>query len=286
MAVMARDIRRRYLSHEHPLLVAHPSLVGMLAGRPHLYYQHGELIAPPEAIVPGATGVFVPTSDVAEQFADAGYRRDQVVVSGLCIERALVDGAETSFETRLARYESDQPLTGLFISSGAEPQPHLEKLLAAAASVAETGGEAVILARSDGRLARACRLTGFSSTRVRLEVFADRREEENMSARWMPRADYLVGPSHERTNWALGLGLPIFVLMPTVGPFAPRNLHLILQQRVGRTIPSLDDARRFGSTLAGIRADGGLRAMASAGFGKVDLRGFDTIARYLQDNIL
>ncbi|MBD3403020.1 hypothetical protein GF420_08995, partial [candidate division GN15 bacterium] len=153
LRLMGRDIKRRYALSADPVLVAHPTLVGILAGRENLLYQHGELVAPEESIVNGAATVFVPTEEVALRFVSSGYARERVVVSGLCIEPALVRQAADSYRARGERLVGDGPLTGAWFSSGAEPKQHLAAIIPAARSVLNKGHRAIIFAQVGGQLA-------------------------------------------------------------------------------------------------------------------------------------
>ena len=44
-----------------------------------------------------------------------------------------------------------------------------------------------------------------------------RREENAFAGKLFASFDYFVAPAHERSNWALGLGLPIFIIEPAIG---------------------------------------------------------------------
>ena len=296
--LMGRDIRREYLHAPGPLMVAHPTLVGMLKGKPDLLYQHGELVVPPEAVVAGASVVFVPTEEAANVFGQGGYSDTQVVVTGLCIETPLVRQAFESFEARLDRYAGDQPLTGAFFSSGAEPVSHVDKLVNAACSALGKGGRVLLFARRGGTLAQRARRLLLGRDVDHLEIgssdqipadlpqaviilFNNRREENIFTAKLYSLFDYFVAPPHERSNWAVGLGLPMFSLDPCIGPFAPLNRDLLLDRGVARSIATSSDARSFGAGLERLRRDGNLEAMSRAGWGKQPINGFDTIADYL-----
>ncbi len=298
LRLMGRDIRRYFLESPHPLVVAHPTLAAILRGKPHLLYQHGEVVTPSEAVVNGATTVFVPASDAAQPFLNAGYEPSQVVVTGLCIEPSLVKQAADAFSQRLERMSGRAPLVGAFFSSGAEPKPHGEKILRAIASLAEGEGKGILFARRNGWLARTAEkyfrrsavpytvidaTTGFPTElpSVVLVFFRNRREENSFTARLFPWFDYLVAPAHERTNWGLGLGLPMFILTPTIGPFAPLNREKLLREGVAGEITTENEAENFAERIARLRADGELSRMAKAGWGKYPLDGFERIAKFL-----
>lgn len=296
--LMGRDIRRRFLTESDPLLVAHPSLVSMLRDRPGLIYQHGEVVVPRSALVSGAGLVLVPTEQARQAFLAAGYDPDSVMATGLCIEPALVVQAEDAFTARLERLESSESLTGAFYSSGAEPTPHIEKLVAAALSLVKNGQRSLIFARRGGKLDRSLQaafesdsidlVKADAGTRISADLpramllrYASRKEESLLTARLFSRFDFLVAPSHERTNWALGLGLPMFCPGPTIGPFARRNLEFLLDSRVARQLEDISEADQFGSFAISLRDDGTLSRWAQSGWGKYDIVGFDNIASYL-----
>jgi len=289
--LMGQEIVRFYGKSDTPLLVAHPTLVTILRHRPNLIYQHGELIAPDQALVSGAAYVLVPTNDCANRFVAHGYASEQIVVTGLCIELPLVRQATDAFHLRQQRYSGGQPLTGAFFSSGAEPDAHIEALAAAVKSTFEAGHRAVAFAKANGKLARAIpaavpiALMDESTENwrgVRLLTYHNRREENALTARYFPQFDFLVAPGHERVNWAVGLGLPIFMLEPGIGPFAPRNRDLVLDRNCGESLQSLDDAHQLGKRITQAKAESRLTTMATAGWGKEPINGFDTIAGWLQ----
>jgi len=298
LSLMGRDIRRRFLTDPNPLLVAHPSLVGILDGKDDLLYQHGELVVPRESLVEGASVVFVPTEEVASAFRSAGYAHHEVVTTGLCIEPAMVRQAADCFRQRRERLSMPMPLTGAYYSSGAEPKAHVARLTAAAVSAVAGGQRAIVVAAKGRRLAvrteRAFREAGLPLAIIEasdqlpadlpsglLVLHTSRREESAFSARFLPYFDYLLAPAHERTSWALGLGLPMFVVGPAVGPFASLNRDLLLRENVAVPLDSQSDADKFGALVAGFHRSGRLVQMSDSGWGRFDSQGFDTIAEYL-----
>lgn len=297
LTVMGRDIRRRFMHDSVPLVVAHPTLVAVLKGKQDVIYQHGEIAAPTEAVVMGASQVLVPTVKTAEPFIQSGYKHDQVVITGLCLEPSLVRQAQDAFTSRQERISGNNPLVGAFFSSGAEPKQHVDKLIQAAVSAVEHGGKAILFTQKNGNFARAAAKRFMASAIEFLEVdsrqlipgdlppaltirHASRREENLFTAQLFPIFDYFVAPSHERTNWALGLGLPMFIVGPSIGPFAPLNRNHLLQAGVAKQIDSNAAAEGFGSNLDRLRSTGEFVEMAQAGWGKLDIHGFDNIAEF------
>lgn len=295
--LLGRDLSRHY-PHDNPLLVAHPILVAALRGRKNILYQHGELVTPEESVVAGADCVFVPTDEVADLFHQAGYARDQIMVTGLCIEPGLVDSAADACEARQTRMEETDQLTGAFFSSGAEPTPHVIRLVRAICSHVQAGGRTLVFARTGGRLATSvshkfqgcCTLVTAEdydssgsnhSHQLILATFDSRAQENCLVAQMFNQFDFLVAPSHERSNWAMGLGLPMFIVGPAIGPFAPLNRNLMLKAGVGVEIATVRDAETFSTNLEEHRKSGSLLAMSRAGWGRVSIDGFTQVAAHL-----
>lgn len=300
LRLMGRDIRAAFAGDGDPLIVAHPTLVGILRNKPELIYQHGELVTPKEAVVRGASTVLVPTPEAAEPFcAVGGYQSENVVVTGLCIEPALIRQASDAFAARTARYGTgDEPMIGAFFSSGAEPSVHVTRLIAAAHSVVMAGGRAIIFAQNNRDFAKRAerafvkRKIPFESIESTDAIPTDlppalivrhrnRREENILTARLFSLFDYFVGPPHERSNWALGLGLPMFIVGPDIGPFAPLNRRLLLDSGAAQAIEASMDAHLLGARIERLRAKGTMATMAQAGWGHREINGFARIAAFL-----
>jgi hypothetical protein len=250
-------------------------------------------------LVHGATKLLVPTEDTAHLFVESGYARDKVLVTGLCIEPSLVRQAEEAFESRLNRYVQTESRTGAFFSSGAEPPEHVNKLSLAALSVARAGGRVIVFARRHGRLQRVC-VGRFEkhglhyiimderdpviqqSDAVTLVNFSSRRELTHRTAQLFPAFDFMVAPAHERSNWPLGLGLPMFIIGPQIGSFAPHNQRRLLDEEVALSIDTEDQAKTLERSVFGAGNTERLTAMARAGWGRHAINGFETIADFLQ----
>lgn len=285
----------RYTHRTGPLVVAHPLLVGLLYQHSNLVYQHGELAVPAEAVVKGDHRVLVPDERAASVFLRGGVSASKVEVTGLCIEPQLLGIAEKSFHARLSRLSSEGSLGIALFSSGAEPRAHIGALVAAAISIEKEGQRALVFARKDGRLHRATR-SGFRLAGLQLdEMFVDdprppgvaticlyrtREELNTITVRLFDSFDLLVSPSHERTQWAMGLGLPMLIVDPAIGTFAPLNRDLMIHEGVGLPL-DLAAARELGPALDRLRADGKLCAMAEAGWDRYARNGFQTIADML-----
>lgn len=300
--LLKRDIVKKHAADSSPLVVAHPILVACLSGRANLIYQHGELVAPTVApLVAGASKVIVPTVAVAAAFETTGYKPEDIFVSGLCIESALIRQASDSFAQRMNRIEQRARLTGAFYSSGAEPAEHVTRLILGAISVVSDGGRAILFASEGGALLRQSEAALKNSAlqygiidsldhlpeqlpQMVIVKYDSRKMEDNQSARLFSSFDYLVAPAHERSNWALGLGLPMLAVGPAIGPFAPLNRDLVVQEGVAVSIDSDSEAADMGATIGALLRSGQLERMATTGWGKRKIDGFDNIAQFLTDS--
>lgn len=280
------------------LLVSHPLVVAMLPPDARIYYQHGELAVPREALLQGPHHVLVPDQNAASVFLKAGFAPEKVLVTGLCIEPPLVAQASTAYPARKQRLASDIPLTGAFLSSGAEPRLHVHALVEAAVSAVSSGGGVMLIARLDGEF-HAHAVTTFaarglplvladaeaaaapkSTERATLYVYRTRRALQHITAQRFPLWDYFCAPPHERSHWALGLGLPMFIVDPPIGTFAPLNRERLLAEGVAEAL-SPDAGSSFAARLNAMRADGTLIGMAEAGWGRYNINGFARAAEMM-----
>jgi hypothetical protein len=301
-AILSRDIRYYLKNNSFPTVVSHPILVPLISDMVPVYYQHGEIAVPDEAAVIGAKAIFVPLDVCSNRLSTRGLSRDNIFVSGLCIESELAKKASLFFHRRIERLKGNKPPFGAFFSSGAEPPGHIKKIILMIQSLHKNNQKAIVFYRQGGRLDRELKTLSFaiesgmegksSASGESLAAgdiikvsFRNRREENEAAIRWFGEFDYFVSPSHERTNWAVGLGLPIFILHPIIGPFSPQNRDFLIERRVGYDIETADKAMAFSDILRQMQLNGILGNMAQSGFGKYDLGGFSAIAQRLQDNL-
>jgi hypothetical protein len=272
--VLGRDLRR-WAGDRGLVVVDHPAVAGALGGREDVWYAHGEMAAPPEAIVRDAARILVPTEETAAAFVRGGVSPERVLVTGICVEPGLVPLAEDAMLARRARIAGRAPLAVAFFSSGAEPTAHVAALAAGAASVVAAGHRAIVFARRRGRLEAAVRAAG-------LEVvgFDGREELDRVTAARFAELDAVVSPPHERSNWAVALGMPFLLVGPDVGPFAPRNRAILLRAEVAAEVESSAAARQLGATLDALRSSGRLLSMSEKGAGP-PFRGFERAADFL-----
>jgi hypothetical protein len=283
--LLGSDLRRRFDGYQGICLVDHPLLARILAPVCRVAYVHGELSAPRIAAVPGCFRIFVPLSSTRQKLLAAGCEPSAVFVTGLIIDPALTVTAEAAFLTRCNRLRSDAPLTVGFFTSGAYPKPHMEKLLTAVVSVTRAGHRAVIfwgtgwLRAAKGQA--ALRKHSVPDDSVQMVWGRNRGTESARTAELLPGIDVMVAAAHERTNWALGLGLPLFALLPHIGPFARENFAIAEERGVVEPVAEYENALELADTLARLRSTGRLEAMARAGWGRHPVTGAETAAREL-----
>ncbi len=281
MRIMGQDLRKLFLSDDTPLVVDHPVLVGILRGKKNLIYQHGEIAVPPQAVVRGADYVFVPLESSAVPFIRSGYNQNQLIVTGLCIEPELVNQFESSFETRLKRINGNGSLTGAFFSSGAEPKSHVRKLQEAVESIVCSEYKAIVFAAKGGKVYNGLkRLVKEFPSNLSLCTYESRAELDSQTDEHFNKFDYFVAPSHERTSWALGLGLPMFILEPPIGPFAPLNREVLHNAGVAISLDSRT-VSEFCWALPYYRTSGRLAEMAESGWKRHPINGFQVISDFL-----
>ncbi len=269
-------LARRFQNYAGISLVDHPLLARGFAQSCRVAYLHGEIAAPACAAIPSAWRTFVPLDNTAHRLEALGVPQDRIVVTGLVIEPQLLPIARGAFNSRCHRIRTDQPLTIAFFTSGAYPAPHIRTILIAIRALLSAGHKAVVFPGTDSK--RAKQLTARLPQGVTTVTATTRAEETEKTAGLFPQLDIIVAPAHERTNWAVGLGLPLFALLPHIGPFAPLNYQFACQQ--GVCLP-LTDPANFGATINRLRREGKLLRMALAGWEKHPITGAKTIADYI-----
>ncbi|HDR00060.1 MAG TPA: hypothetical protein ENN51_07250, partial [candidate division WOR-3 bacterium] len=249
LGMLDEGLRRRFRDHPGTVLVDHPLLAHLLGPVCRVAYIHGEIAAPPVSAVPSAWRTFVPLEATAARLAAQGVAREALSVCGLFIEPGLGERAGVAFAARCERLASDRPLTVGFFTSGAYPRPHLRLIAAALRSCLSAGHRVTLFSGPDP--ARVRRFAPGARPGLRLVSEPTRRAENARTAELLPELDLAVAPAHERVNWAVGLGLPMFLLEPDIGPFAPLNRAHALELGVARP---LGDPAGFGTALARLRA--------------------------------
>jgi hypothetical protein len=310
LSLLGRDLRRELTGFKGICLVEHQLVARMLSDVCRTWFVHADLASPPECALPGPERTFVPLEQNEQDFTRHGCPATQLVRTGLMIEPGLVPGAHGTFHRRLERLASDRPLSVAFFTSGAYPEPHVRKLLLALKSVLNSDMAAIVFCGTSrkflSRVTRFAHTLGIEplidedstsqsavrspqsavsssqsavrSPQLTLVSRSTRREDTAAAVRIIPEIDAFVAPSHERTNWALGLGLPMFVLFPMIGSHADANYGLAFDNGVAYPIRTSDDARNLGVCLRKLRDSGALANMARLGFGRFEINGAERIA--------
>ena len=286
LALLGSSLRRTFAGYDGICIVDHPLLARILAPVCRVAYLHCETAAPGLAAVPNAWRTLVPLQATSVKLQARRVDAEALTVTGLIIEPELVTVAETSYTARLQRLQSERPLTvGLFIS-GARPRPHVNRIVTCVESLAMSGHKSILFWGPG--MFRAVQLQadlvrrGVPEEAARVIWSRHRRDETTRTAGLFPDLDVMVAAAHERTNWAVGLGLPMFALLPHIGPFARENFEFAFAQEVCLPVSTEAAASSFGPALDALRRDGALAAMARAGWGKHAINGAEAAARLLR----
>jgi len=294
--ILGRDLKRRLGTFSGPVVVAHPILARMLKNEYCVVYQHGELAVPEDAVVPGCHKILAPLREAADRFTRSGLREDDILVTGQCIEIDLVRKSEDAYRKRLARIGGERPLTAALFSSGAYPRDHLRLLLQAAKSLTTRGHKVyAFLGQSPteaaGFMKRLDKMgvrygTGIDEREPLAVIVSRNRVEENTAfASVFESVDFFVAPAHERTNWSVGLGLPQILLTPHIGSYAPLNAQIALERGTAVEWKGGDETGDAGDLVSDLRAAGKLTEMATNGFGRTDIDGFERSASFIAGRI-
>ncbi len=289
LSVLGRSITINNKADDSALIVAHPLLVKILSPKTNLFYQHGETVVPLTELPKGASQLFVPTKEVADKFICAGYDNSQIHTTGLCIDPELIERAETRFEYRIKRIEEADCLCGAFFSSGAEPSRHVRTIVETVLAVMSAGGKAIVFCKKKGRLSKQMSnlladnndLTIECKRSLNIVTFDSREEETALTGNCFDLFDYFVAPSHERSNWALGLGLPLFILTPHYGSFAPLNRDKLLGEGVAMELENTGDIGQLANIVSKKEKREILSKMSYNGWGKYAIDGFQKISDFM-----
>lgn len=269
---------RRFSGYPGIVLVDHPLLARLLAPVCRVAYLHAEIAAPESAFIPCVWRTFVPLPETADQFIAAGARPETLVITGLIIEPELLPQAEKAYLSRCQRLATASPLTVGFFTSGAYPRPHLRAIITAARALVPTGHRIVVFSGPDARM--AAKFKAALPPQISIISAPTLEQEAKITADIFPQLDVLVCAAHERTGWAIGLGVPMLSLLPHIGPFAPLNFQFALAK--GVSLP-LEKPARFGTILADLQRNQTLHKMACAGWDKYPITGAKFTAEYLSE---
>jgi len=300
--ILGRNLKRVYKDFPGICLVEHPLVARSLAGVCRVWYVHGEIAAPPECAVRGVERILVPLNQTKEKLIAHGAEKEAVAACGLMIEPPLVESAEKAYQERLKRIsKSDLPMTVGFFTSGAYPKEHMEKIMLGARSVIQNKMRAIIFCGANPHKFEWVknRVRSWKSKivedkeesahqneefDVKLVTRHTRQQDTQRAVQLLPRLDVFVAASHERTNWAVGLGLPMMVLFPLIGTFASQNFDFAQRQKVAYPLDSAEKAENLGEILSNLRQKDQLLQMAQNGFGVHSITGIETAVSYFIKN--
>jgi hypothetical protein len=295
--ILGRDLKRAYENFPGICLVEHPIVARSLVGVCRVWYVHGEIAAPVECAIQKVEKILVPLNESKEMLILQGAEKETVVVCGLMIEPPLVESAESAYQERLERIQSNLSLTVGFFTSGAYPKEHMEKIMLGAFSVVRKKMKAVIftginlhkfewvrnkVASWGVKIVEDKKENSLQNEEFDLKLVTrkTRQEDTQRAIQLIPHLDIFVAASHERTNWAVGLGLPMFILFPLIGTYAFQNFEFAQRQKVVYPLDSPEKAKNLGEILSELRQSGQLLKMAQNGFGVHSITGIDTAVSY------
>ncbi len=268
------------------ILVAHPILATSFDCA---WYIHGEIAAPKECVLENVKKIVVPTDYTAKRLIAQGVKPEQILVSGLIIAPDLVAGAKENYLNRVARIKSDKPLTIGFFISGAYPPGHIKKMIAGIISLSKENQRVIVFLGTNANKAKDFLRTldnkkkreNASESAILFVQGRTRSDYQKRVNKLLPLLDVFVAPSHEHTNWAVGLGLPMFALFPMIGSYAKENFEFAKKQEVVFPLRTIDDTKNLGKAIAELRSSGILLKMAENGFDKFPINGAIKTAQQL-----
>jgi len=271
------------------ILVSHPMLARYLEC---VWYIHGEIAAPRESILTNVQKIIVPIDYTAKRFISQGLRPAQILQTGLLISPDLITNAKENYLTRLSRIKSDKPLTIGFFISGAYPPAHIQKLIAGIISVVKQHQRIIVFLGTNANKAKQF-LRALNRKKKEVDVFEStilflqgktRLDYQKRVNNLLPLLDVFIAPSHEHTNWAIGLGLPMFVLFPMIGSYAEENYKFAEKQEVAYPLKTLNDAGKLGETVQRFKSSRVLEKMVENGFDKFPIDGAIKTAKAILEN--
>jgi hypothetical protein len=279
--MLRRDLLEYVRDYAGICLVAHPLLAHMLQDRHRVFYLHGEIAAPPESAVRGAERIFVPLPETREKMVNMGIPPEALRETGLVLEPEISGDLDAVVRQRLARLDSEQPLTIGFFISGAYPRWHVKLIREGVRSCYRAGMRIRAFWGTNVREVRGFvhALREFSDdvavdtpeAKMRADaniivVTATSREAETIrSMKYLPDLDLFCAAPHERVSWAVGAGLPQVMIGTPIGTFAPENRAFVLNAGCGWELCGEEQFSRLGQEVVALRQQGRLREMVEAG---------------------
>jgi len=296
---LQRDLLQFLHGYDGICLVAHPLLANMLKPEYRVFYLHGEIAVPRESATAGVERIYVPLPESAEKMRSQRIEANLLYETGLVLEPEMISDLDKVVNYRIERIEQhDTPLTIGFFISGAYPKRHIDLMLAAAESCRRAGHRVQFFCGSDkhqiDRLVQRVRRFDENAAidsgdaqpllgRTTVIVSAESREEETVkSMSYLPHLDLFCAAPHERVNWAVGAGLPIIMIAPPIGTFAPQNLDFVLKSGCGLDLSRRDQFEALGEMITRLRTSGDLTSMVTSGQNIKSIHG----AKVITENLL
>ena len=302
LRLLGRDIRKYFADYNGLCVVGHPLIASILVQSNRVHYINGEIAAPSESAVVGVERVYVPLRETAQKMISLGVEPEVIFETGLMIEPEIHDGTEGAISRRLERVgASSTPLTIGFFVSGAYPKNHVRLMRIAAKSCHRCGHRVRMfwgwrhdhvrnlldqVRKFDPAVSVDSDCKGDRIDSETVVISGKSREEETLtSLKYISGLDVFCAAPHERVNWAVGIGLPMVLILPTIGSFAPENRDIVLKSKCGISISGIQEASILGERLCELRDSGGLSEMVKSGWGAFPISGARRTAEALLDSM-
>ncbi len=271
------------------IITSHPLLANYLK---RVSYIHGEIAMPKECTLENVEKIIVPIEYTKNKLLKQETMPGKINISGLLIASELARCAHEHFEKRITRIKSDKPLTIGFFISGAYPTPHIKKIQNSLTALSDEQHRLIVFLGVKTKKAndflrqlnRNLKDKNQQKSSILFITGKTRNDYQIRVNRLLPLLDIMVAPSHEHTNWAVGLGLPMFALFPMIGSYAQENYDFAQKQQMVYPIRTTDSAKNFGNIVDKLRQSGELLKMAENGFNKFPIDGVDNTARIILEN--
>jgi hypothetical protein len=258
------------------IVVAHPLLARALK---NVWYLHGEIALPEESIIREVEKIVVPLEKNYSRLITHKLHPSQILVSGLIVAPQLTLNPEKAFLSRLDRLAKAQRLKIGFFVSGAYPKPHIVRIIEGVNSVLLKEHRAFLFLGIERKKAQMVikKLGKRINNQVpQLMVLIQGRDRKSYLQKvndLLGQLDLIVAPSHEHTNWAVGLGLPMFTLFPLIGSYAAENYAFLLENKVTFPLEQISQAQNLASIIDELQKSGRLLKMAQNGFNRYPIDG-------------
>mgnify|MGYP000305148032 CR=1 FL=1 len=217
-----KEIEKFLPKEETIIIVSHPILAKTLNDK-NLYYLHGEIAFPKEAICK-AKKIFVPLAVTKEKAKSYGIKEENIIITNLFVEKELAVLKARAYEERIKRLKDKKRLSCAIFLSGAYPKPHVKKIIKYSKILLENNIKLYLFSFPKYYSYFERKLFPYG---INLIKIYDWEDEIKKFSKIFLDIDFFIAASHERTNWALGLSLPMFVLTPFIGSYAEENYEIV-----------------------------------------------------------